>query len=77
MSKHRWTGYVIEGKAVIKDKDEILTILVQMDKGLTNTHSWVEWITFCLNYWEKNYKSYTHDGNELVTGWSQVKVIKP
>jgi hypothetical protein len=73
MSKHRWTGYVIKDKAVIMDREGIVTMLVQMEKGIETATSWTEWITFCLNYWEEKYGSTELD---FAVGWAQVKDIK-
>jgi hypothetical protein len=72
MSKYRWTGYVIEDKIVIKDEKDILMGYFQMGKGLPAAKGWADWITFCLNYWEENYK-----GVEVTFAdeWFQVKEI--
>ena len=72
MSKYRWTGYVVDGKIVIKDKQGIIMGIFGMQKGLANATSWAEWITFCLNYWEELYKTVEDD---FADEWFQVKEI--
>lgn len=76
---HRFTAYVIEDKIVIKDNgsnkgNNVFTALVQMNEHSGfNAKSWAEWLTFCLNYWEENYKT-AEVG--LADTWFQVKVLK-
>jgi hypothetical protein len=71
MSKYRWTGYVIEDKAVIKDEQGIMIGFFQMEKGLPCITSWAEWITFCLNYWEENYSD---EETEFADKWFQKRL---